>query len=810
MEVAARLLAEGSNLNATAGRTGALAGRRLKQYEFLSLIGRGGMGEVYRAHDHNLGRDVAIKVLPPEFANDRDRVARLRQEARILATLNHPCIGAIYDVQEENGVCGLVLELVEGETLAERIARGPLPAEEALAIARHVADALEDAHKKGVVHRDLKPANIKLTAEGRVKVLDFGLAKIATPWRDSAATVSQRTTSADLPTMMSAADVIVGTPAYMSPEQAKGEHVDHRTDIWALGCVLFEMLAGRLVFRGKNATELMAAVIRDDPDWSKLPRSPSGIRPLLERCLQKEPATRIASISEVRRALEARPDPSSKRFPAWLSPVALILVFVLAGVLGYMGFFQYRSGSADQKLPNFAVLPLRLVPPVTPESESFADGLTEELIVELGGLPDIAVLFAPTMMRYKNHSKTLEEIHKELDAEFLLDGSIQLFGEKLAIRLSLYKRSEGRPIWTQSYERDYDAVVDLQRKVAEDIALQIQLKLRPEDKVRLAQSEKVDKLAYSYFLEGRTLSHTRTARTLVSSEASFLKALERDPEFADAHGGLAELYTFMGFSQVMVAEEAYPMARSEAQEALKRDPQNIYALVALGHVREEYEWDFKRAEADYKRIIAQYPSHPYAYGGYAELLAALGRFDEAAAMNEKARELDPQGMEPAMRDGWLNYLRGRPQASIQGWERAMTLNTDENSMPLDYLGRAYEAMNRSDEAFKSFRSSWTEGGVPQDIIDALQHAYDARGLKGYWEKRLELESKDEEENNRRYTYHRAFLHAKAGNPNEALNWLEMAYAERNSRLIFVNVDPEFQGMRTDPRFQDLLKRVGLR
>jgi eukaryotic-like serine/threonine-protein kinase len=276
MGLAARLLAEQDSRGAD-GTAGGLAGRRLKQYEFLSRIGAGGMGEVYRAHDGNLSRDVAIKVLSPEFSSDLKRIAGLRTEARTLATLNHPCIGAIHDVQEEDGLCGLVLELVEGETLAERVARGPLSSAEALAIAKQVADALSAAHGKGIVHRDLKPANIKITPEGRVKVLDFGLAKLTRP------ELPGSTVTGNLPTFLSSPDALIGTPSYMSPEQARGESADARADIWAFGCVLFEMISGQRPFNGGTTVEVIAAVIHRDPDWSALPRSAARVRTLGQR-----------------------------------------------------------------------------------------------------------------------------------------------------------------------------------------------------------------------------------------------------------------------------------------------------------------------------------------------------------------------------------------------------------------------------------------------------------------------------------------------------------------------------------------------
>jgi len=809
MEVAAQLLADDPDAthNTSSGRRGALSGRRLKQYEFISLIGEGGMGKVYRAHDHNLGRDVAIKVLPPEFATDRDRVSRLRTEARVLATLNHPGIGSIYDVQEEDSVSGLVLELIEGETLAERIARGPLPMEEVLKIAGQVADALEAAHEKGVVHRDLKPANIKITKDGRVKVLDFGLAKVAKPSPPASAQAEERGQDfSNLPTVVSVPGIF-GTPAYMSPEQARGEPVDQRADVWAFGCILFEMLSGKRVFQGRNTTEILATVIRDEPDWSKLIRPPSGIRQLLKRCLQKDPAQRMPNIAEVRAALEERRNPVTAGLPRWQAATMGLMALVITLALVYLGF-SYWSADTPPKIPRLAVLPLRALPPVSPESDSFADGMTEELIVGLGDLPNLTVLSATTMMRYKDNRKTPSEIARELNVEFVLESSVQISDGKIVIRSLLYKSSEDRQLWTASYEREHEKILELQRKLARDIAAQINLRLTPEDEQRLATARKVDPVAFLAYLDGRRLLHTRLPANYLTTIERLETAIKIDPQFGAARAVLAETYVYMGFAQVMPANEAYPLARKEAQTALSLEPGNADALVALARVRAEYDRDYGGAEADYKQIIQKNPNHPYVYGGYSELLIALGRFKEALAMTERNRELDPQSAESFERAAWMNYLMRKPKTAIEEWKRSIQLNPDD-AMAHDELGKAYEQDGQSAEAFARYQEAAAVGGRDDDFLNALRRAYESKGLQGYWEKRLELETKEEEEAGIYFTYNRAKLHARVGNSAETLTWLEMAASENNSRLIFIGVELDFEKIRSDPRFQELLKRARL-
>jgi len=793
--VAARLLAEKDSLagDATAG---SLVGRRLKQYEFLSRIGVGGMGEVYRAHDRNLGRDVAIKVLSPEFSADPKRIAHLRTEARTLATLNHPCIGAIHDVQEEDGLCGLVRELVEGDTLAERIARSPLSSDETLSIAKQVADALTAAHGKGIVHRDLKPANIKITPEGRVKVLDFGLAKLTVPESPGSSV------QASLPTLSSASDAIIGTPSYMSPEQARGEPPNVRTDIWAFGCVLYEMLSGKRAFKGETTTEVLATVIDRDPDWSALPRSAARARSLAQRCLQKDSTRRIPNMVRVQAELESLT--ATNRSNRRLGLAAAVLGILVALGLVY-GLVSGRSSGTKPPNRSLAVLPLVDRSALGEESGSFADGMTEELSGELGRFRDLRVI---SSRMYKGTQKTLREIARDLKVDFLLEGSVERSHGQVLIHASLFEAAEDRQLWSDSYQRDYQDVLTLRRGLARDIALQINLKLTPEDENRMAGGGKVIPEAYQAYLEGLKKLDSRDPSGVIVSMDKFERAIEIDPGFGPAHAGLAKTYANMGFNSVMLPAEAYPLAKEEAQKALILDPSNEDARITLVRIRVDQDWDFNGAEGEYKQLIEKNPNNVSVYAFYTELLVALGRFDDALVMNRRSIELDPQSVDSAQREGWIQYMARKPEASIAGWKKALELNPSGQLIFLG-LGDASALAAKDREAFGYYQQYLAAGLTDEKVLSAQAKAYQSGGLDGYTRKWLARTEEEESGGDFIWTYNRAKLHARVGNRKEALIWLGKAFQEHHNRLIYLKVEPDFEKMRSEPEYLNLMRKVGL-
>ena len=422
------------------------SGTKLGHYEILSLLGKGGMGEVWRARDTKLGREVAIKTLPEEFAKDADRLARFEREAKLLASLNHPNIAAIYGLEEDGDRSYLVLEMVEGETLAERLDRsGPFPVDEVLGIGRQVAQALESAHARGITHRDIKPANIKITPEGRIKVLDFGLAKNVLSGQEI--DLSQIETL----TVATEAGQILGTPAYMSPERARGETFDGRTDVWAFGCVLYELLSGRQPFAGKTVPETFAAILEREPDWEVLPPStPDRFQDLLRQCLVKDPERRLPSISEA--------DGEIDRIAA--------------------GQPAIRSEARLASRPSIAVLPLANASG-DPDQEYFSEGMIESLLTELAKIRALKVISRTSAARYRNSDKAIPQIARELGVGALIEGSAGRLGDRLRLSVQLIDARTEEIIWGDTYIRDLADVLIVQGEVTQAIAEQIHVQLSP-------------------------------------------------------------------------------------------------------------------------------------------------------------------------------------------------------------------------------------------------------------------------------------------------------------------------------------------
>ena len=447
-----------------------LLGEQFGSYSIRALLGKGGMGEVYRAYDNRLGRDVAIKTLPADFASQSDRLTRFHREARMLAALNHPNIAAIYALEEYAGQTFLIMELVEGDTLAERVARtGALPLEEVLDVAGQVIEAVQAAHAKGIVHRDLKPANIKVTPEGRVKVLDFGLAKA--PLRDLAHDGSVASTFGHVET---APGILIGTPSYMSPEQVRGQAQDHRSDVWAFGCVLFELLSGKKAFGGPTLADTLAGVLQREPDWSALPSTvPDTLQLLLQRCLERDLARRCQSLVDLRAHL----------------------------VHASSGSVTHRRSRT--RIAGLVVLPMRNLSGDAAQ-EFFADGMTEALIWDLGKLRALRVISRTSAFRYKVTDKSLREIARELSVEAVIEGSVARDGRRVMIRAQLIEAETETTLWSERYDRDLKDVLILESEIARAIANAIHVALTPEESRQLAAGARtVDPTAYEAYLKGQ-------------------------------------------------------------------------------------------------------------------------------------------------------------------------------------------------------------------------------------------------------------------------------------------------------------------
>ncbi len=765
----------------TEGARQSLMGRQLGRYRIVSWLGAGGMGEVYRAHDDTLGRDVAVKTLPPEFARDPERVRRFRREARTLAALNHPNIAAIYGLEESPEADYLVLELVEGET-----PHGPLPLEVALDYACQVAAALEAAHEHGIVHRDLKPANLKVSPLGTVKVLDFGLAKaISRPEVKPDSAVAAPTV-----TDASVTGRVLGTPAYMSPEQARGEGVDQRTDIWAFGCLLFELIAGRRTFDRGSVPATMAAVVADEPDWHALPAAtPRKVRDLLQRCLQKEPDRRLGNIGDARTALDAVRRGRLRRPPKRTGTAP-----------------TRERHHAARRIRSLAVLPLANLSQ-DPGQDYFADGMTEALIAELAQIQALRVISRTSAMHYKGSTKTVPEIARELGVDGVVEGSVMRVGETVRITAQLVHAPSDHHLWAHSYERSLRDVLALQSEVARAIAEEIQVEVTPQERARLARSRPVNVESHEAYIRGRY--HWGRVHPERSIE-HFTRAIEIDPDNALAYAGIADAQCmiFGAAMETVPPTELAPRARAAALKALELDETLPEPHVSLARVLFWHDRDAIGAERELRRAIQLNPSCAMAHFHLGLLLADFVRRDEAMAALRRALQIDPVSAWNSAIAGFFMCQLGEEEAGRQQIQRSIELDATF-FLPWALLSTVDGLGGRSSEATAEAREALRLG---EEVPLARAWAAYALAMAGHPGEASALLGELEELSHRRYVpaIARAWCHMGLRDHERSLEWLEDGYRQRDSQLPHLGLMRAWAPLHPDPRFQDLLHRVGLK
>jgi serine/threonine-protein kinase len=776
-----------------------VADEHVGPYRIVGLLGSGGMGQVFRAHDSKLNRDVALKVLPRAYELDPDRRARFRREALALAALNHPHIAAIYGIEESHRFQALVLELVDGVTLAARIGDGPLPVIEALTLAQQIADALQAAHEKGIVHRDLKPANIKMTPAGVLKVLDFGLAKAA---GDSApASVSD---SPPLPGD-TRVGVVVGTAAYMSPEQARGDEVDPRTDVWAFGCVLFEMLAGRRAFEADAASGSIAKVLDDEPDWTRLPKdTPARIHQLLRRCLEKDPRKRPQTIAEARAVID---EPLARRVE-W---GAAATVAVLGGIAVALYSTTIKQAPAAVASPPPVVL--AVLPFANQSGDSDQDylsvGLTGEIASELARLqPDrLRVIPRATTTRYQQSRRGPARIGADLGANYFIEGTTARSGERIEIGVRLMRASDLTDVWSQHYERHKEEIAIVEADVARSIAREVSLILRPEQRARLDRRAAIDPDAYEKYLRGRFFLEKRTEQGLKRAVEEFQAATARYPEYAAAYAGIAGAYILLSYYAHLPPDQAYAGARAASATAVKLDDQLAEAHVTLAGVYNAYDLQWRTAETEYREALRLDPNYSTAHQWYANLLIGLGRRDEAQSHILRARELDPLSLIIQVNVANIFLLSRDYDRARQECRKAIEM--DENFVTARWiLGRAEQLLGRYDAAVTEFERGLKLEPDNTVLRAALARAHAAAGATARTRQMLvELE----QTNTRRYVsaLDLASVHAALNQYDQAFSLLERAVRERANRIVFLNVDPAYDALRGDLRFDRLLRTVNL-
>jgi eukaryotic-like serine/threonine-protein kinase len=753
------------------------AGSRVGPYEVLSLLGEGGMGQVYRGRDPRLGRDIAIKVLAKDVLHDLEATGRLEREARAIAALSHPNIVAVHDVGREDATFYLITELLEGKTLRDSL-QAPMSWRRAVEIGAEVAEGLAAAHAKSIVHRDLKPENIFLTDTGRVKILDFGLAQTDP--------VLEQTDEGNIPTtkwFQTQPGTVIGTLGYMSPEQLRGEAVDPSADIFSLGCILFEMVTLRKPFHRASGAATIAAILKDDLPRDVLSSAvPAEFQRIIEGCVEKNPATRFQSARDL--ALTLRSIGSS----------AAIANDVIRTITK-----QRRSKAID----SIAVLPLANASN-DPNTEYLSDGITEGIINKLSQLPKLKVMARSTSFRYKNRDVDAQAVGRELRVRAVLTGVVKNVGDRLQISVELVDSFDGAQLWGETYNRQLADLLKLQEEMSREIADKLRPKLTGAEKKKLRQRTTGNSEAYQLYLKGRYHWNKRTEESLRKGVQFFREAIESDPAFAMAYAGMADCFISMATNIPLPPRDTMPKAKAAAMRAIEIDEGLAEAWASLGAVRWWFDWDWEGAEEAYRRAIELNPNYANAHDGYAMLLSARGRFDEAVEQISKAADLDPLSLIIAVHAGWPFYFARDFESSIRRFRKALEL--DENFIPAHgWLGMALGQQRRYPEAIDVFARAVDIERIPI-LTTMLAHTY---AIAGNRERALALFDELLATARTRYVspYDIALIHAALGDTSGAMHQLQRALEDRAPWMVFLPVDPRLDVLRDEPGFAEIVAEL---
>ncbi|MFX0198151.1 MAG: protein kinase [Candidatus Hodarchaeota archaeon] len=663
-----------------------LVGRKIGGFEIVEMIGSGGMGFVYLARDTRLDRSVAIKTMPPELMDNATARTRFQREAKLLASLSHPNIGVIHDIIEQTQSSAyLVLEYVSGRTLAERITKGPLKLQEALTIALQIAEAVAAAHEHDVIHRDLKPGNIKITFDGRIKVLDFGLAK----------TVSDE--SSEKPATTTEPGKIIGTPAYMSPEQARGKPADKRSDIWSFGCILYEMLTGHLPFEGRTATDTLARIIERQPDWEALPQeTPTNIRTLLRHCLEKDPHRRLQHIGdaaiEINDTLNKSATAAVRTKTAKSRKVAMIIGVVAVGIILFViisKFFPEKEIQPSPKEIRLVVLPFENLG--STKDDYFVEGMTDEITSRLAVIHGLGVISRNSAMQYKNKEKSTPQIAEELRLDYILLGTVQRErpsdpNSQVRIRLKLIKAAEDIHIWTQNYDKNMSNIFRLQSDVAEQVAQALDIILLEPERQALASRPTENIEAYDYYLKGNIYYNRSYLKSDLSMAIQmYEKAVELDPMFTLAYARLSRSHVFMYHLFYDRSEERLALAEQAIDKAVKLNPDLPEVHVALGWYYYQGYLDYNRALKEFAIARKSQPKNSDLLLGIGAVQRRQGKFDQAVDNMQEAADLDP--LSPGLMEQvgqTFALMRKYPQAE-RYFNRSILLDP---SVPTPYTWKA--------------------------------------------------------------------------------------------------------------------------
>ncbi|MFN2510885.1 MAG: protein kinase [Pyrinomonadaceae bacterium] len=791
-------------------------GQTVGSYAILSLIDTGGMGEVYLAEDTRLGRQVAVKLLPSCSGADGERLRRFQQEARAASALNHPNILTIHEVGEANGRQFLATEFIEGITLRQRMTQSRLGLLEALDLGTQIASALAAAHQANIVHRDVKPENIMIRHDGFVKVLDFGLAKL----------IDLPAANSNSPTLVSTdPGMVMGTARYMSPEQARGLAADPRTDIWSLGVVLYEMIAGQTPFEGPTATDVIVSIVEKNqlPLAYYSPGTPVEVEWIVSKALRKDKDERYQTardfwndLRRLKQRLEITHElgglqdsrPKGQGHSAGSLKKG---AYSLPGPLKKTASGSRAPASGPRRsrsaISSLAVLPLVNVS-ADPDAEYLCDGITESIINNLSRLPRLRVMARATVFRYKGQEIDPQVVGNKLNVRAVMTGRVQYLGDDLLIATELVDVKDGSQLWGAQYKRKLADIFEVQEEIARRISEKLEVRLSGAERKQLAKRHTENPEAYQAYLKGRYYWSKRTPQGFLKAIEYFERATSIDPDYSVAYSGLADCYTLLNYAGVLRPKEAMPKALSAAVRALQIDDSLPEAHNSMAAVRFWYEWDWEGAEKEFRRAIQLDSNYASAHHWYCWFLLAMGRFDEAIQSGKRALEVDPLALPINMAVGKAYFYARQYDNSIKQSEK--TLEMDPGFMPaLFYLARAYHQTGRHQEAIEIARQLVeASGGLPS--LSAFL-GYMCTGARPD-ESRTVLETLLAlTESDRMYIsgFVMALIYAGLGETDRALEWIGKACEERSLLIVYLDVDPAFDNLRSEPKFLELRHRIGL-
>jgi eukaryotic-like serine/threonine-protein kinase len=821
------------------GHAESAAGQTINRFKVESLLGEGGEGaRVYKALDTRLGRHVAVKILPRDFPRDSDRQRRFEQEACAASTLSHPNVCTVYEVGEtEDGRHYIVMEYVEGETLRQRLSRGPLKLFEALDLAIQIASALAAAHEKGIVHRDIKPANVMLGRDGAVKVLDFGLAKLT----EQLAPGSVDPEAAGAALVTTSPGLVLGTPAYMSPEQARGQAVDARTDVWGLGCMLYEMSAGRLPFEGETIYDVIASILHHDSEPPSLrqysPEVPTELELIVKKALRKDKEERYRSMQkmllalrelkgkleggELRAAPGANPEAeeknpgrdrltklltgAGKNVTLRLSLAALVMLVLVAAAV----YFGSVKSSPPANVRTLAVLPFRPAA-ANNRDEALELGMADTLIQRLNGLGEVAVRPISAVQGYNKLERDPVEVGRELAVDAVLDGSIERADGRVRVSARLVRVQDARTLWADKFDEEFTGIFAIQDSISERVANSLAPNLAGVRRGALTKHYTDDPEAYQLFLRGRYFFNQRGSDNLNKSLVLLEQAISKDPNFALAYAAEADTYNVISSYGAMKPNESFPRAKMAALHAIELDDTLAEAHAVLAKVEAHHDWNWPGAAEEFRRTFELNPNYANGHYYYAlNYLIPMGRLDEALQEMRRAEELDPSSAIIKTNVGLVYYYMRQYDRAIEQYQKALSLGQKNETAHLRLID-CYEQKGMYREALEEREKIIEPKGTSSPVRFALlKKAYDSDPTGNtYLRETFELEMQRAMQGDE-YVSPTAVAKraARIAEAEEAFRWLEKAFPERDEWLTRLGVEPQYDDIRSDPRYEELLRLI---